>query len=628
MKKINMRILSLLLAVLMLLSLSACGKEEAADPNLLKIGPYELRYKSAKIMQDYDGNDAIVLTLDYTNNSKETTTYLWSFIETATQNGTELESATIFLSEDSFDTVTDSQFTEVAPGETLEVQTAYVLADTTGEVEVASEELFGSKSGKFTIDPATLSRETTDSGSAEPSPDDGTAAADISAAEGDPLLEWWNGDWYGWWTMYDCSESYEDLDGMWWDAGAVVDISEDKTGTILIWDEDYPKDSPMSEVSVTLNEEGTGEYGTLISEDGYFTDQYVEHADWIIDPGLVNYPDMICIEGYYENGEDSFYYDIYLRPWGTYWDDMAEEDRPYYYDSWYLPLIEAGEPMPDVLGEGAQAPDGDTGALAGNADEGIPSGDGIITNEQVEKGYVYMSEVAKDIFNTTYEELAAYFGVDGQFDKEEYSDVYGANMRFYKWISSENPHNFIYVNFLEEEPGVYKISAFNTSGISGSEAIDKYLEIVKAEEAERDREAAADAVMKELTLEVTQFAQDDVKVTILTSIPESGWSNTEDTLVENEDPDAFGAGVIRFEVRAAVADFDFYKDQFENYQDIDDRVIGGITFQGRTYEYIGYDWIEYVAQIDDTRALSIGLTDLDCFEGTMPDIILNNMQFQ
>ena len=28
---------------------------------------------------------------------------------------------------------------------------------------------------------------------------------------------------------------------------------------------------------------------------------------------------MIHIDGYYENGDDEFYYDIYLRPWGTYW---------------------------------------------------------------------------------------------------------------------------------------------------------------------------------------------------------------------------------------------------------------------------------------------------------------------
>ncbi len=54
-------------------------------------------------------------------------------------------------------------------------------------------------------------------------------------------------------------------------------------------------------------------------------------------------------------------------------------------------------------------------------------------------------------------------------------------------------------------------------------------------------------------------------------------------------------------------------------------MIGGITFHGRTYRNIGYDWIEYVAQLDDNRALSIGLRNMDCVPGTMPDIILNNM---
>ena len=58
--------------------------------------------------------------------------------------------------------------------------------------------------------------------------------------------------------------------------------------------------------------------------------------------------------------------------------------------------------------------------------------------------------------------------------------------------------------------------------------------------------------------------------------------------MENEDPSAFGAGAIRFEVNAKVEDFDHYKDSFENYQEIADREIGGITFHGRTYKYIGY----------------------------------------
>ena len=626
MKHTKLRILSALLAVLMLLGLAACGKAEPSDPNRIKIGSYELFYKGAKIMTDYDGNDAIVVTLDYTNNSKEANSYLWSFVETVKQNGTELTGATIFLSEDSFDTVTDSQFSEVAAGETLEVQMAYVLADLTSEVELQWEELLGSKSGKLTIDPSTLTREEPE---AAAQPDDSTddATADTSAPAGDALLDWWNGDWYGWWTMYGCYGSYEGMDGMAWDVCGTIDIGEDYTGTVTLWDEDYTKAEPMASADVSLSEAGTGEYGTVTSEGGYFTDIPLEHADWIVDPGLSDYEDLIWITGFYENGEDEFTYEIYLRPWGASWDDLSEDVQPLYYSDWYLPLIEAGAAMPDAIGESAPAGGTGTDTSAPTGGEDVPGGDGIVSDEAVQKAWVYMSEVAKDIYNTTYEELAEYFGVDGLFDKQEFSDVYEANMRFYKWISSTNPHNFIYVNFLEKEPGVYKISAYNTSGFSGSEAVEKYLDEVKAEAAEADRAAAASAVMQDFSMEVKDPSTDNV-ITISTVLPESGWSSDKDLIVENEDPDAFGAGAIQFKLRQSVEKLESNKDSYKNLQEGEDRVIGGITFKSRTYEYIGYDWIEFVAQIDDTRALSIGLTDLDCFEGTMPDIILNNMSFQ
>mgnify|MGYP007102275411 FL=1 len=90
-------------------------------------------------------------------------------------------------------------------------------------------------------------------------------------------------------------------------------------------------------------------------------------------------------------------------------------------------------------------------------------------------------------------------------------------------------------------------------------------------------------------MEVTQFAKDDVKVKIMTKIPVSGWSFDDSgrCLVENDDHTAFGAGAIQFKVRENVEKFDFYKDDFENYQDMEDRVIGGITFRGRTYRNIG-----------------------------------------
>ena len=623
MKQTKTKTLCLLLAALMLLSsLTACGKDKEKDSNLIQLGDYELLYKGACIMEDSDGNDAIVLSLDFTNNSKENASYLWSVDETLMQNGTELEVATVYTDYDTFTTVIENQFEEVAPGATLEVQTAFVLNNASGEIEATFEELLGSKSGTITIDPSTLTRETGVNAGTEPTLP--------SAAADDALLEWWNGEWYGWWKMTDCSGSYESMEGQWWDICGVIEIDADRTGTVTLWDEDYTKDDAMVSAAVSLSDTGTGEHGTLTSEGGWFTDVALAHADWIVDPGLQELADIICIDGRYENGDDTYRYEIYLRPWGLYWDDVEEENRPYLYADWYLPLIDAGKSMPDSIGADAPAGSGNMGTTTSNLGGDTSGGDGIVTEEQVQKGYVWMNEVNKNIFDATYDDIAAYFGVKGQFVKEEYSDHMKANYRYYKWISEDDDSHFIYVNFKENESGVYTVSAYNTSGFSGTEAIEKYLDIVKAEAAEANRAASANAEMKDFSVEIAQFAKDDVKVKIMTKIPVSGWSFDDGgrCLVENDDPTAFGAGAIRFEVRTNVEDFDYYKDDFENYQDIDDRVIGGITFKGRTYKHIGYNWIQYVAQIDDGRALSIGLTKLDCVPGTMPDIILNNMTFQ
>ena len=106
----------------------------------------------------------------------------------------------------------------------------------------------------------------------------------------------------------------------------------------------------MVAASVSLSEAGTSEHGTMMSEDGWFTNIALEHADWIINPALVDYENTIHIDGYYENGEAEYSYDIYLRPWGTNWDDVDKEDLPSYYNNWYLPLIKEAKPMPESIG--------------------------------------------------------------------------------------------------------------------------------------------------------------------------------------------------------------------------------------------------------------------------------------
>ena len=636
MKQTKTKLLCLLLAALMLLSLTACGKDKEdknEDSDVIKLGDYTLVYKGACIMEDVDGNDALVLTLDFTNKSKEAAEYLWSVSESAKQDGEELETATVIFDYDTYESAVDSQMVEVEPGETVEVRTSFVLRDATSKVEVTFSEVFGKKNGTITIKPSKLERVSADNAS---DPDDGDITTGAPSKTGDELLDWWNGEWYGWWKMTGCYGEYESMEGSWWDICGLIEIGPDYTGTITLWDEDYTKDEPTARVEVSLNAAGTGEHGTVMSEGGWFTNIGLAHADWIVDPGLLEYDNMIWIDGDYEDGDDEFHYDIYLRPWGLKWDDMDAEGHPYYYDDWYLPMIEAGKSMPDTIGgeasangsTGTKTDGGNTGTPATNTN--VPGGDGIVTEEQVQKGYVWMNEVNNNIFDATYDDIVAYFGVEGQFVKEEYSDHMKANYRYYKWISEDDDSHFIYVNFKENESGVYTVSAYNTSGFSGTEAIEKYLDIVKAEAAEANKAASANAEMKDFSVEIAQFAKDDVKVKIMTKIPVSGWSYDDGPrcLVENDDPTAFGAGAIQFEVRETVEKFDSYKDSFENYKDIEDRVIGGITFRGRTYKYIGYEWIQYIAQLDDNRALSIGLRNMDCVPGTMPDIILNNMTFQ
>ncbi len=334
------RLLALLLAVLMLLSLAACGKEKTPeDPNHIVLSDFELRYKGAYITEDFEGNDALVLTLDFTNNSDSAASYYWSVFENATQDGETLETAHIFTDAETYTTLIDEQETELAAGETMEISTGFLLKSTTGTVKVRFEGMDDDKGGSVSIDLATLER-------VEP----------VSLTASEELLDWWNGEWYGWWMMTESTGIFESLDGLWWDICADIEIGEDKYGTVTLWDEDWTRDEPMAHVLARLSEDGLGEHGTLYSDSGWFMDAEITSESWTVDPALAGmfdgYENVLCIGGYYEVGEDSFTYTIYLRPWGQLWDDIAAEypnDIPYFYDDWYLPLLDAGKTMPDEI---------------------------------------------------------------------------------------------------------------------------------------------------------------------------------------------------------------------------------------------------------------------------------------
>ena len=255
------------------------------------------------------------------------------------------------------------------------------------------------------------------------------------------------------------------------------------------------------------------------------------------------------------------------------------------------------------------------------------------SDEAVKKGYVYLDEILDSkAFDMTYEDLVEYFGAEGQFDKEEYSEHMKANYRYYRWISDQDPNTFIYIN-LKEKDGVYKVSGFNSSGFTATQAKNEYLAVLQEEEKEKSKAAAANMKMNDVTMELKTFGSGGIPLNVKVQIPEKEWSqevkNGTGKIYNTEDlSKTFGVGFIQLKVDKDIAKFDFYKDKFENYKEIEPRVIGGVEMQGRTYKNIGYEWTEYIGQANDELAISIGIVRVDIDEGTLGDKILDSISFE
>ena len=158
-------------------------------------------------------------------------------------------------------------------------------------------------------------------------------------------LSFWNRNWYGWWVMTDAAGSKADFNNYWFDCCATIDIDENGDGVLVFWDEDTSKANWLGKVNIHVDLE-SGLYGVMTSTYGTFWTEPVGPDEWRAEPGEYFAENLLGIEAQYDDGEGSFTYLIYLRPWGTLWDDMDEDDLPYYYYNWYLPLLDDGSEMP------------------------------------------------------------------------------------------------------------------------------------------------------------------------------------------------------------------------------------------------------------------------------------------
>lgn len=111
------------------------SEEPSEEPagNTATLGDYTVTIKGAALGEDYQGAPMLVVIYDWTNNSDDTTMALTAVSCSAFQGGVGLETA-ISLDADVYDA--NLGLTEVRPGTTLEVQSAFVLRDTETPVEV------------------------------------------------------------------------------------------------------------------------------------------------------------------------------------------------------------------------------------------------------------------------------------------------------------------------------------------------------------------------------------------------------------------------------------------------------------------------------------------------------------
>ncbi len=141
------------------------------------------------------------------------------------------------------------------------------------------------------------------------------------------------GDYYGRWEI---ENSQGSMPNTWYDCCASARLMKDGL-VITLWDERTSRDEPMGVISWTSDGE------TISSSEGWFWYDSVEEGAL----SLTAENGEISFSGHHDGSEESFDYRVLLRPWGARWEDA--ENKPYAYRIWYLPLIEAGEDMPDAI---------------------------------------------------------------------------------------------------------------------------------------------------------------------------------------------------------------------------------------------------------------------------------------
>ena len=335
------RLFTILLAALMVFALVSCGSGGAVTRGkTLTLGDYVIEFAGYELTKDSLGGDAVLITYNFTNNSDEACAFTDSAYYEVLQGEESLNSTTIYVSEESMDTITKNEYEEIEPGATIEVVLAYELENTTTPVKVNFEGFGDGASGSHDID--ITAKFVAASSAPASSPSNSTNNND--EVEVEAIGELGDSEWYGWWMVTDATGEFEEYDGAYFDCCANFEPTSEGYTLMSIWDEVYTdyNNNCIGEIYLEYYED----LG-YSSVEGFFLtgDDIASDGQVMVIPEAAGVENALYITIPIETEDGGFTAELFLTEWGYEWDEELAT-TPTYYDSYFLPLMEDGEALP------------------------------------------------------------------------------------------------------------------------------------------------------------------------------------------------------------------------------------------------------------------------------------------
>lgn len=112
------------------------------------LGNYAVEIKSYRLAKDYEDAPIVIIKYLFTNNDTEAASFYLTFEDDVYQNGVGLNKC--YFVDDSANYSADNQSKEIKKGSSIDVEIAYVLNDTTSDLEVEVSKLISFNNKKIT----------------------------------------------------------------------------------------------------------------------------------------------------------------------------------------------------------------------------------------------------------------------------------------------------------------------------------------------------------------------------------------------------------------------------------------------------------------------------------------------